>query len=87
MAYVTGLGITLPLSQDGSVSAPPLPIPAVPIAVYIDGNQVQPQFVGAADGLVAGITQVNFQIPVANYSSNPITAFVNNAFAQIYIGQ
>jgi uncharacterized protein (TIGR03437 family) len=84
-AYVTGLGITSPLSQDGSVSVPPLPVPAAPVTAYIDGNPVQPQFAGAAQGLVAGITQVNLQIPVASYSSNPIAAFVNDAFAQIYI--
>ena len=85
--YVTGLGITTPLSQDGSVSGPPLPVPAVPITAFINQNQVQPQAVSAAPGLVAGITQVNFQIPKGNYSEIPIYADVNAAQAQIYIGQ
>jgi hypothetical protein len=53
---------------------------------YIDTSQVQPQFVAAADGLVAGITQVNMQVPVASYSSNPVELFLNNAIALIYIG-
>jgi uncharacterized protein (TIGR03437 family) len=85
--YVTGLGVTTPLSQDGSVSAPPLPVPVASIIAFINGNQIQPQFAGAADGLVAGITQVNVQIPVATYSSSPIFASVDSAQAQIYISQ
>ena len=84
--YVTGLGLTSPLSQDGSVSAPPLPVPVASISAYINGNQVQPQFVGAADGLVAGITQINIQVPVGTYSANAASVSVNNAFGQIYIG-
>jgi uncharacterized protein (TIGR03437 family) len=85
--YVTGLGITSPLSQDGSVSAPPLPVPVATVNVDINGNQLQPQFAGAADGMIAGLTQVNVQIPVATYSSNPVSVSINNAPAQIYIGQ
>jgi uncharacterized protein (TIGR03437 family) len=85
--YVTGLGLTSPLSQDGSVSAPPLPVPVASISAYINGNQVQPQFAGAADGLVAGITQINIQVPVGTYSSNAASVSVDNAFVQIYIGK
>jgi len=85
--YVTGLGVTSPLSQDGSISSPPLPVPVASIVAYINFSQVQPQFVGAADGLVAGITQVNLQIPVATYPSNQITASVDDAQAQIYISE
>jgi len=87
MLYVTGLGLTSPLSQDGSVSAPPLPVPVASVSVNVNGTQVQPQFAGAADGMVAGITQVNVQIPIGTYSSNPITMGVNGASAQMYIVQ
>ncbi len=85
--YVTGLGLTFPLSQDGSVSAPPLPVPVASVSAYINETQLQPQFVAAAYGLVAGITQVNVQMPVAAFSSNPNSAFIGNAYSQIYIGQ
>ncbi len=85
--YVTGLGLTFPLSQDGSVSAPPLPVPVASVSAYINETQLQPQFVAAAYGLVAGITQVNVQVPVATYPANPNSAFVGNASAAIYIGQ
>jgi uncharacterized protein (TIGR03437 family) len=85
--YVTGLGLTFPLSQDGSVSAMPLPVPVASITAYLDGNQVQPQFVGAADGLIAGITQINVQIPVAAYSSNMVSVSLNQAAGPVYIVQ
>jgi uncharacterized protein (TIGR03437 family) len=85
--YLTGLGLTFPLSQDGSVSAAPLPVPVTPVTAYIDENQVQPQFVGAADGLVAGITQVNLQVPVATYSSNPVNVSIAAAVGPLYVGQ
>ncbi len=40
------------------------------VTVYFNDNQIQPQFAAAADGLIAGITQVNIQIPVGTYASN-----------------
>ena len=84
--YVTGLGITTPLSQDGSVSYPPLPVPAAPIVADVGQNPVQPAAVTAAYGLVAGITQINLPIPKADYSKqNPIYVSINAAQAQIYI--
>jgi uncharacterized protein (TIGR03437 family) len=85
--YVTGLGLTSPLSQDGSVSARPLPVPVAAVPAYIGGNPVEPQFVAAAYGLVAGITQVNVEVPVATYSLNPVSVFVGGAAGQIYVGQ
>jgi uncharacterized protein (TIGR03437 family) len=85
--YLTGLGLTSPLSQDGSISMPPLPVPAASVSADINGNQVQPQYVGAAYGLAAGITQVNVQIPVATYPANPVNVNIGQAPAQIYISQ
>ena len=84
--YVTGLGLTSPLSQDGSVSAPPLPVPVAPASVYIDQTQVQTDFVAAAYGLVAGITQINVRVPVTTYQP-PVYASINGAIAEIFIGQ
>ena len=85
--YVTGLGLTSPLSQDGSVSVAPLPVPVASISAYIDQSQVQPQFVAAAYGMIAGITQINVQVPIAAYTSNPVIVSIGQAFAQIYISQ
>jgi uncharacterized protein (TIGR03437 family) len=85
--YLTGFGVTSPLSQDGSVNAAPLPVPVLPINAYINETQVQPQYVASADGLVAGITQVNLQIPVGTYTSNPVTIYIGGAVGPIYVGQ
>jgi uncharacterized protein (TIGR03437 family) len=83
--YVTGLGLTNPLSQDGSVSAPPLPVPVASLVIDINNTNLQPQFVAAADGMVAGITQINVAIPKATYPSPPVYINVNGSSAQIYI--
>jgi hypothetical protein len=42
--------------------------------------------VAAAYGRIAGITQVNVQVPVAAGSSNPVNAFIGGAPGQIQIG-
>jgi uncharacterized protein (TIGR03437 family) len=83
--YMTGLGLTSPLSQDGSVSAPPLPVPVAPVQVSVGSTQLQTQFVGAAAGAVAGITQVNALVPVASYPLNPVSFYVGGALIQLYI--
>jgi uncharacterized protein (TIGR03437 family) len=49
-----------------------LPVPLLPVLVFVNGRAVQPRYLGAAPGLVAGITQVNVQVPLDNYSSNQI---------------
>jgi uncharacterized protein (TIGR03437 family) len=85
--YLTGLGVTSPLSQDGSVNAAPLPVPVTPITIYMNENQLQPQYVASADGLVAGITQVNVQIPVGTYPSNPVNVYMSGALGPLYVGQ
>jgi uncharacterized protein (TIGR03437 family) len=83
--YVTGLGETNPLSVDGMINSPPLPVPLVPVSVFINGQSVQPQFVAAAFGLIAGITQVNVQVPFITYSSNLVNVALNSGQGILYI--
>ncbi|HEY4364401.1 MAG TPA: SBBP repeat-containing protein [Bryobacteraceae bacterium] len=95
--YVSGLGVTTPPSLDGFMSSYPLPVPAVPVTVYVStglGNNpqpggpspyVQPLYAGAAPGLIAGITQVNIQIPPGTYASNGATVGVNASYAPLYV--
>jgi uncharacterized protein (TIGR03437 family) len=85
--YMTGLGVTTPLSQDGTVNAMPLPVPVVPLGASINGTTVPIQFGGAASGLLAGITQVNVYVPVAQYTQTPSYIGVNSGQAPIYIGR
>jgi uncharacterized protein (TIGR03437 family) len=83
--YATGLGETSPLSVDGMINFPPLPVPVVPVSVLIGGHSVPPQFVAAAYGLVAGITQVNVQVPFITDPSNLVNVALNSGQGILYI--
>ena len=83
--YITGAGPTNPPAVDGQPNAVPLPIPIVtPVTVTIGGQQVTPQFVGGAPGAVAGITQVNVQVPsgITPGSAVPVVVTVGNSNSQ-----
>ena len=84
-SYATGLGLTSPLSVDGTINFPPLPVPVVPVSVLINGHSVSPQFVAAAYGLVAGITQVNVQVPFSTYTSNQVNVELNFGHGILHI--
>jgi uncharacterized protein (TIGR03437 family) len=60
--YITGAGVTNPPSVDGLPNAVPLPLPVATVAASVGGKQVSAQAVGAP-GAVAGVFQVNVQIP------------------------
>lgn len=88
--YVSGLGQTNPPGDDGLTNAAPLPVPLAPINIYVPTDmpylQVTPQFVGAAPGLIAGISQVNIQLPKAiNVTAGSITIGINSASATVYV--
>jgi len=80
--YVSGLGLTRPLSSDGLLNSPPLAVPIVPVTVYF-GSPVQPEFVGAAPGEPAGKTQINVRLPLADVS--PSTIRINTVAMPIYV--
>jgi uncharacterized protein (TIGR03437 family) len=62
--FATGLGVTSPASVDGVLtSAVNLPLVAQPVTVKIGGQNAVVSYQGAAPGLVAGISQINVQIP------------------------
>ena len=71
--YASGFGETRPLSVDGLVNTAPLPVPLAAPTVYLPGMAVQPQFLGAAPGMIAGIVQVNLQLPMMNYPVSPLS--------------
>ena len=62
--YMTGTGALSPPIADGSLgpSTPPFPAPVQNISVYI-GYAAPVVFAGQAPSLIAGVTQVNAQIP------------------------
>ena len=61
--YATGLGQTTPHDQDGAVATAILPLPQASITVLIGGIPAQVLYAGAAPYMVAGIFQINVQIP------------------------
>ena len=63
--YVTGEGVTDPPSDDGVINATslPLPKPHLLVTVQINGEAAPIKYYGAAPGEVAGIMQVNVQVP------------------------
>jgi uncharacterized protein (TIGR03437 family) len=62
--YAEGAGLMNPLPQNGSViSADNLPQPQLPVNVTVNGQSATVLYAGGAPGLVAGVLQVNFQLP------------------------
>ena len=72
--YATGEGQTTPVGTDGKLATVPLPRPKFQVTVTIGGQPVQVLYAGAAPGEVAGLMQVNVQIPplMSFASSTPI---------------
>jgi uncharacterized protein (TIGR03437 family) len=62
--YATGEGQTSPAGIDGKIaSSPPYPAPLLPVTVTVGGLPVTLNYAGAAPTAVAGLMQVNVQIP------------------------
>ncbi len=90
--YVSGLGQTSPPGDDGLLNANPLPVPLAAVRVYFPATPYTftPQFVGAAGGMIAGITQVNVQVPATvpvSGATSPIEIEVNFVGAKLYTSQ
>jgi len=83
--FATGEGQTLPAGVDGRVATTArLPQPAQNVTVTVDGFPAVVQYSGAAPGQVAGVMQVNVQIPVGvrPFQSVPLVLQVGNASTQ-----
>ena len=81
--YATGEGQTSPAGLDGAL-APlqlPLPAPILPVSVTVGGLPATVAYAGASPGAVAGLMQVNVQIPsgVTPGSAVPLTLQVGSA--------
>jgi uncharacterized protein (TIGR03437 family) len=82
--YVTGEGQTSPSGTDGKIASIPLPHPILPVSVTIDGQPARVTYRGAAPGEVAGVMQVNVQIPSSATPGGyvPVVLQVGNATSQ-----
>jgi uncharacterized protein (TIGR03437 family) len=61
--YVTGEGQTSPSGIDGKVNSLPAPKPLLDVAVTIGGVPAAVQYAGGSPGQIAGLMQINVQIP------------------------
>lgn len=73
--YVTGEGQTNPAGVDGKAAVQPFPQPVLPITATMAGQQVGVAYAGGAPGYVAGLMQMNLQIP-ANLISTTVAGQV-----------
>ena len=82
--YITGAGQTSPSGTDGLINAAPLPVPVAAVKVTIGGQTANVNFAGGAPGLVAGVFQVNAQIPagVTAGSAVPVVVQVGGSNSQ-----
>ncbi len=61
--FLTGTGQTNPPSVDGQLTPNANELVAAPVTVTLGGRTLTAQYAGGAPGTVAGLTQVNVQIP------------------------
>jgi uncharacterized protein (TIGR03437 family) len=61
--YATGEGATSPPGVDGKLAVPPFPAPVRTVTATVGGIPANVTYAGAAPGFVAGVMQVNLQIP------------------------
>jgi uncharacterized protein (TIGR03437 family) len=85
LVYATGEGNTSPAGVDGAPDDWPAPVPVTqPVSATIDGTPVTVQYAGGAPGQVAGLLQVNIQVPEGTRagSSVPIAISVGGQNSQ-----
>jgi uncharacterized protein (TIGR03437 family) len=74
--FATGAGRMDAPVIDGSLSAAPLPKPALPVTVQIGGINAPVEYSGAAPSQVAGVLQLNVRIPADAPSGGAVPVVV-----------
>ncbi len=75
VVYGTGGGQTNPPSTDGSITAAAMPLSA-DVQVMVGGQPAQVLYAGNAGGEVAGVTQLNIQLPAGVTGTVPVVLTV-----------
>jgi uncharacterized protein (TIGR03437 family) len=70
--YCAGGGATNPASADGAVVSTPLPQLTLPVSVSIGGLDAPVTYAGGVPGSIAGLTQINAQVPASLTPGNGI---------------
>ena len=79
--YGTGEGQTTPGGIDGGVNSASYPKPVLSVTSQVAGQNAQILYAGAAPDFVAGVLQVDVQIPAGVHGTVPITLSVGTAAA------
>jgi len=84
MVFATGEGATSPAGVDGRITQSILPKPVAPVSVRIGDVPARVLYAGAAPSMVAGVLQVNVEVPENAPKGNavPITLVVGDAASQ-----
>ncbi|MBS1859473.1 MAG: hypothetical protein JST11_29130 [Acidobacteria bacterium] len=79
--YATGAGQTDPAGVDGEIAKDVLTRPKSPVTVWVQGQEAEVLYAGAAPGIVSGVLQVNVKVPsnVAPGPRAPIAMRVGNS--------
>jgi uncharacterized protein (TIGR03437 family) len=75
--YATGEGQTNPPGVDGALNGFPAPIPSQIVTATIGGVNTYVEYAGGVAGLVAGVIQVNLQIPQGVTTGNNVPLLIN----------
>jgi uncharacterized protein (TIGR03437 family) len=80
MIYCTGGGVTDPASVDAEITDTPLPLLTQPVSVTIGGIPAKVSYGGGAPSSVAGLTQINAEIPggVTPGAAVPVVVRIGN---------
>ena len=78
--YATGGGLTDPPGVDGEFTKDVLARPRLPVGVWVQGQEVEVQYAGAAPAAVSGVMQVNIKLPMNLASGDrvPVAMKVGN---------
>jgi uncharacterized protein (TIGR03437 family) len=75
--YATGEGQTNPAGVDGKLAnTAPYPAPLQPVSAQIGGLNAVVNYAGAAPTLVAGIIQLNLQVPTGTIASGAVPVVI-----------
>ena len=82
--FATGEGQTAPAGVDGQIASGTAPQPVLPAIVTIDGQTARVQYAGGAPGEVAGVMQLNVEIPggIQTGAAVPVLLRVGGVFSQ-----
>ena len=72
LLYGEGYGASTPEIGDGVIIGSTLPVPVLPIKLFIDDQPVDTLYAGGAPAIVNGVLQINFTVPALPSGSHQI---------------